>query len=143
MPESHYLLDVNMLIALADLDHVHHQKVVEWFDAPGRDWGICALSESGFLRISTNPKAGKHSIDEANKVLARLTSRPGYRYWPITASWSVLAAPFAERIFGHQQITDAYLLGMAVKENGILVTFDKAIRFLAGPEYANNLLLLD
>jgi hypothetical protein len=57
--------------------------------------------------------------------------------------WTTLAAPFIERVFGHQQITDAYLLGLAVKEDGILVTMDKAIKYLAGTKYSRNVLLLE
>jgi len=53
-----------------------------------------------------------------------------------------MAAPFSERIFGHKQITDAYLLGLAVKDDGILVTLDKRLGFLAGTRYSQNLLIL-
>jgi uncharacterized protein len=76
-------------------------------------------------------------------LLAALAKRAGYRYWPLTAGWASLSAPFADRVFGHQQITDAYLLGLAVKENGVLVTLDKAIRYMAGPQYAKHLLVLE
>jgi hypothetical protein len=82
-------------------------------------------------------------VAESTAVLAALTSHPGYRFWPITAGWATLAAPFQERVFGHQQITDAYLLGLAVKENGVLVTLDKAIKFLAGSRYSKNVLILE
>jgi hypothetical protein len=76
-------------------------------------------------------------------MLADLARHPGYRYWPITANWIALVAPFRERVFGHQQINDAYLLGLAVKEKGILVTLDKAIKFLAGAKYSKNVLVLE
>jgi hypothetical protein len=71
-----------------------------------------------------------------------LIRHPGYRYWPITAGWATLAAPFIERVYGHQQITDAYLLGLAIKENGVLVTLDKAIQFMAGARYSKHVLVL-
>lgn len=57
--------------------------------------------------------------------------------------WVTLTAPFLERVFGHQQITDAYLLGLAVKEGAVLVTMDKGIRFPAGTQYGENVLLLE
>jgi hypothetical protein len=60
----------------------------------------------------------------------------------MTNGWAVLTAPFASRIFGHQQVTDAYLLGLAVKENGVLVTFDRGIKFMAGAEFRENVLIL-
>ena len=143
MSKPKYLLDVNVLIALAEPEHTHHRAVMKWFNTPSLDWGLCAFSEAGFLRVTTNPKAGSNTFEETNAVLAVLESHPGYRYWPITAGWSVLAEPFRERIYGHQQITDAYLLGLAVKDNGVLVTLDKAIRFIAGERYNRNVLVLE
>jgi uncharacterized protein len=137
-----YLLDVNALIALGDRDHVHHQLVLRWFQTPDLDWGVCAFTEAGFLRISTNPRLGSHTAKGAAAVLADLAARPGYRYWPTTTSWITLTTPFRDRIFGHQQINDALLLGLAVKENGVLVTMDKAVRSLAGARLAHHVLVL-
>jgi hypothetical protein len=142
LSKQKYLLDVNVLIALAEPKHIHHRAVMNWFNTPGLDWGLCAFSEAGFLRVSTNPKAGSYTVEESTQVLVAWASHPGYRFWPISAGWATLAAPFHERVFGHQQITDAYLLGLAVKENGILVTMDKAIKFLAGGRFSKSVLVL-
>jgi toxin-antitoxin system PIN domain toxin len=143
LPKPKYLLDVNVLIALTEPEHPHHEYVTKWFETPGLDWGLCPFSEAGFLRVSTNPKAGAHSLRESTNVLAEFANRPGYRFWPIATAWADLAAPFRERIFGHQQITDAYLLGLAVKEDGVLVTLDKAIQFMAGPRLTEHVLVLE
>jgi hypothetical protein len=138
-----YLLDVNVMIALADTQHIHHRVVMRWFGTGGFDWGLCAFSEAGFLRVTTNSRFGTHSLEEAAGVLTGLTRYPGYRFWPIASGWGSLVAPFAGRVFGHQQVTDAYLLGLAVKENGVLVTLDKAIRTMAGPRYEKHVLVLE
>jgi predicted nucleic acid-binding protein len=61
----------------------------------------------------------------------------------INDKWADVTAPFAARVAGHQQVTDAYLLGLAIKEKGVLVTFDKAIKYLAGSDYSSNLLVLE
>lgn len=143
MSRQRYLLDVNLLIALAEPTHIHHRLVMKWFNTPGLDWGICAFSEAGFLRVSANPKAGSYTVEDATAVLKGLVNHPGYRYWPITAGWSDLTEPFRDRVFGHQQVTDAYLLGLAVKEHGVLVTLDKAMKFLAGERYSKHLLVLE
>jgi uncharacterized protein len=143
LSEPKFLLDVNILIALTQPEHIHFQTVTKWFDSHARNWGLCAFSEAGFLRTSANPKAGNLAVGDATDLLAALAKRAGYRYWPLTAGWASLSAPFADRVFGHQQITDAYLLGLAVKENGVLVTLDKAIRYMAGPQYAKHLLVLE
>lgn len=143
MSKPRCLLDVNVLVALTEPEHLHHQAVTKWFETAGLDWGLCAFSEAGFLRVTTNPKVGSHSVQESTLVLAGFARHPGYRFWPITTGWADLAAPFRERVFGHQQITDAYLLGLAVKEDGVLVTMDKAIKYIAGPQYSNHVLVLE
>jgi len=138
-----HLLDVSVLIALTDEGHVHHKIAMKWFNTSGLDWGLCAFSEAGFFRISVNPKLGQLTFRDATNILAALTKRPGYRYWPLTAAWDDYVAPFRERVWGHRQVTDAYLLGLAIKENGILVTLDKAIRSMAGPKFGKHVLVLE
>ena len=140
------LLDLNVLIALTDETHQHHRQAKKWMRAlAGERWGVCPLTESGYLRITTNPlmHSGNRTLTNSLAVLQDLIDQPGYSYWPITESWAVLTAPFAARITGHQQVTDAYLLGLAVKENGVLVTFDRGLKYLAGPEFRDNLLILE
>ena len=90
-----------------------------------------------------HPRVGNLTLDEASAIVSDLSCHPGCRYWPITTSWASITAPFRDRVFGHQQITDAYLLGLAVRRNGVLVTFDKAIQFIAGPKYSQHVLVLE
>ena len=140
------LLDVNVLIALLEPGHDFFQKAQEWFRSSGKDnWGVCPLTEIGFVRITTNQSffPGPRTHEEATFILAELADRPGYRYWPLTEGWATLTAPFGSRITGHHQITAAYLLGLAIKENGVLVTFDRGIKYLAGAEFSRNVLVLD
>lgn len=84
------------------------------------------------------------TLDQSTTVLRDLCAHPGYSYWEITKreSWVEVTAPFAARITGPQQVTDAYLLGLAIKRDGVLVTFDRGLRYLAGDEFARNLLIL-
>jgi len=113
--------------------------------ASGKDsWGVCPLTEAGFLRVTTNPafRHGPRTMEQAIAILQSIKCHAGYRYWEMAESWATVTAPFASRILGHQQVTDAYLLGLAVKEDGVLVTFDKAIKHLAGAEFSKNLLVL-
>jgi toxin-antitoxin system PIN domain toxin len=141
---ARHLLDVNVLIALTDPDHVHHALVTTWFDAAGHfDWGVCAFTESGFVRVSCNPRFGRRTVAGASQLLRLLANRPGYRYWPITASWISIVEPFRVRIVGHQQIADALLLGLAIKEDGVLVTLNKAIRTMAGARLSQHVLVLE
>lgn len=143
MSNAEYLLDINVLVALVDDAHSHHNLATEWFESiKGERWGVCTLTEAGFLRVMTGPATGCLSIGQATDVLERLAARPGYRFWSLSEGWSSIAGPFLGRVFGHKQITDAFLLGLAVKEGGILVTFDKAIGHIAGRGLAGNLLVL-
>lgn len=142
------LLDLNVLIALTDTEHVHRERAKRWFLSSGKEnWGVCPLTESGFIRVTTNPamRTSAITLEKAIVILQSLRGHPGYCYWPISdaESWVAVTAPFAARVSGHQQVTDAYLLGLAIKENGVLVTFDRGLKYLAGPQFARNLLILE
>jgi len=143
-----YLLDVNVLIALVEPGHEHYQKVQNWFDASGKaSLGLCPLTEAGFLRVTTNPGfgPGPRSMQHATAVLEMLKGYPQgkFSYWAMEESWVDLTAGFAWRVLGHQQATDAYLLGLAIRKKGVLVTFDRGIKYLAGSEFSENLLVLE
>jgi toxin-antitoxin system PIN domain toxin len=139
-----YLVDVNVLVALGDQDHVHHKSAMRWLDeVKDGSWGTCAFSEAGFMRIMSNPRLRGFTMAQANEVLASLGRHAKYRYWPINQTWAQLAGPFEGRVFGHQQITDACLLGLAIREGGVLVTMDKGILFLAGAKYRQHVLVLE
>ena len=139
------LLDVNVLIALLEPGHEFFQRAQVWFRSSGKDnWGLCPLTEIGFVRITTNPSffPGPRTHEQATAILAELADRPGYSYWPLTEGWAALTASFGSRVTGHHQVTDAYLLGLAIKEDGVLVTFDRGIKYMAGPELSRNVLIL-
>lgn len=140
------LLDVNTLVALTSIEHPQYPKAQRWFDSlVDQEWGICPLTEAGYIRVVTNPASGPiiSTFLRAAAILKDLARRPGYRYWPISGSWTALTASFAARITGHQQVTDAYLLGLAIKEDGVLVTFDRGIKYMAGAEFGRNVLILE
>jgi toxin-antitoxin system PIN domain toxin len=141
--KAKYLLDVNVFIALLPENHIHHQLVTAWFNTPDLKWAICPFTEAGFLRNATAPRPGQITISEATAVLARIAQAPGYHYLPITADWHTLSRPFFARLYGAKQVTDAYLLGLAVRDGLVLVTMDKAIMHLAGNERSKQVLLLE
>ena len=139
------ILDLNVLIALADQRHDMHHLAHSWYVSSGKvDWGICPFTEAGFVRVTTNPsfRPSPHSFARSTALLQSIKRLPGYRFWEIRESWVTLTTPFAARISGHQQVTDAYLLGLAIKEEGVLVTFDRGIRYMAGAEFSKNVLVL-
>lgn len=81
-------------------------------------------------------------MGEATGILDRLAQHPGYHYHPIAHSWRTLTKPFFQRLYGHKQVTDACLLGLAIQDGLVLVTFDRAIAHLAG-EYSKHVHILD
>jgi uncharacterized protein len=138
------LLDLNVLIALSDPEHKHHQKARNWFTLYGREnWALCPLTEAGFLRVTTNPafRPGPRTLEQAIAILQ--TIKGICDYCPIDESWVTLTARFASRIRGHQQVTGAYLLGLAIKEDRVLVTFDRGFQHMAGAEFSKNLQILE
>jgi uncharacterized protein len=141
------LLDVNVLIALTEPGHTHYQRAQNWFDAVrSGTWGICPLTEVGFIRLTTNPRfiAGARSVAMATAILQTLKGHPDYIYLGNDKGWVELTARFSRRIVGHQQVTDAYLLGLAIDADAVLVTFDRGIREgLAKPEYSQNIFVIE
>ncbi|MGA2252490.1 TA system VapC family ribonuclease toxin [Terracidiphilus sp.] len=139
--DQRHLLDVNVLIAILDEQHSHHEAVRRWFDQAGIEWALSPFTEAGFLRIVTHPRVGM-SIEKAEALLEILTKGPGYHYLPITTNWRTLTRPFRRQIHGHNQVTDAWLLGMALEAGMALVTFDRAMLHLAG-EHRGSVVLLE
>jgi uncharacterized protein len=131
-----------VVLALLDDSHVHNRAAERWFYAPGRQWALCAFVEAGVLRYFSRPATGELSLEQATALLGQLKQRPGYHYQPVTADWQTLTAPFFKRLHGHQQITDAYLLGLALRKKLVLTTFDKAMLHLAG-EHRNFVRVLE
>ncbi len=139
-----YLLDVNVLVALTTRSHVHHAIVKDWFyETAGLQWAICGFTEAGFFRNATASRSGQITMSEATAVLKHLAQHPGYQYLPITADWQTLCSPFFRRLYGTKQVTDAYLLGLALHERLVLVTMDKAIMHLAAQDHGKHILLLE
>ena len=121
-----YLLDVNVLIALIDPSHIHHDSAHEWFASIER-WATCAITENGVLRILGNPNYPNSPGPPAivATYLADLKKLPGYEFW--TEAMSILDKNHFKphRISSPKQITDSYLLGLAVRHGGLLATFDR------------------
>ena len=132
---SRSLLDVNVLIALFDQDHVDHVRAREWF---GREiasgWASCAITQNGFVRIvSQSGYPSPITPHEAISRLQRATATEHHEYWP--CSMSILDAKTIDgsRILGPRQVTDAYLLATAVANGGRFVTFDRSVPVAAVP----------
>ena len=123
-----YLLDVNVLIALAWPTHMHHQEAHGWFrENRVKGFATCPLTQLGFVRISSNPKFTKEAVSPktALVLLERITNLKEHVFWPDKLSCKD-AMEGAELIVGHQQLTDLYLLGLARSHDAILATYDRS-----------------
>jgi toxin-antitoxin system PIN domain toxin len=125
------LLDVNALVALAWDSHVHHARMRAWFaENSSNGWATCPLTESGFVRVSSNPKALPVAIGivEALAVLSALRALDTHRFLNDDVSLCDSDVP---TISGHQQVTDAHLLTLARRRRVRLVTFDSGMLALS------------
>ena len=124
------LLDVNVLVSLFDPAHPNFEDAHQWFGAHRRrGWATCPLTLNGCVRVLSNP-AYLSVTATTSEVVARLQSlcsASDHESWADEVSLldSELFRP--AMIAGHQKITDVYLLGLAVRKKGMLVTFDRSI----------------
>ena len=125
-----FLLDVNVLIALMWPAHESHAQVQDWFSRKSRQgWATCPLTQAAFVGIITNPAFSRDAVTplEAVKLLGANLNHPSHRFWADEISFVQATQLFARRLAGHQQVTDAYLLGLAMHKQGKLATMDQAI----------------
>jgi toxin-antitoxin system PIN domain toxin len=121
------LLDVNVLIALIDPAHVSHDAAHDWFAAHGpAGWATCPLTENGVIRIVGPPKypGSPGSPAAIAPIVARMRTLPGHVFWADDISLVASDDVDRERILTSAQVTDCYLLALAVAHGGRLATFD-------------------
>jgi toxin-antitoxin system PIN domain toxin len=140
-----FLLDVNVLVALAFPPHSAHKRAHSWFQQEAdRQWASCALTQAGFLRVASRVLGG--SRDDVRKALAGLErdcQSSSHEYWPVDIDLRDLSDSHRSRLIGPNQIADMQLLLLAHRHRGQLATFDAGIRELAaGTRYAGSLLVL-
>jgi toxin-antitoxin system PIN domain toxin len=128
------LLDVNVLVALFEPDHPHHEVAHDWFADHGEDgWATCPLTENGFVRILSNPRYGaviNRPIDLL-KYLSGFCRSTHHVFWSDSISLKDDGLFNGSMIRGYRQLSDVYLLGLAKKMGGYLVTFDDGIPLAA------------
>ena len=124
------LLDVNVLVALAWPNHVHHGRAREWFRARGgRGWATCPATQVGFVRVSSHPVLGPEARRplEAIDLLTRLVALAGHEFWHddieiVHLDW-LRQAPLAS----HRQLPDLHLVAVALAHGGRLATLDRKL----------------
>jgi len=133
---SGYLLDVNLLIALAWPNHVHHELAHRWWsEHQSEGWATCPVTQSGFVRVSSNSRAVSEarSPPEAIALLRRIVALPHHEFWADEVALAELDPNFVARISGHAQVTDAHLIALTLRRGGHLATLDAGVSRLVPP----------
>ena len=124
------LLDITILVALFDEDHVHHQLAHDWFeDNRKAGWATCPLTQNGLLRIFSNPAFIDPAVplQDLAGLLKRWSDRSSHHFWADDVSLADPRVFNMSAVRGHRQLTDVYLLGLAVKHRGRFATFDRGV----------------
>lgn len=127
------LLDVNVLIALLDADHSLHARATQWFAGHARGgWASCPITQNGCVRIMSHPGyPNALSVRAVMERLAEASSSNYHEFWPDDISLLDAKIADAARIHGPRQLTDLYLLALAVRHGGQFVTFDSSVSLSA------------
>ena len=128
-----FLLDLNLLLALAWPSHVHHDIAHDWFRqnaAPG--WATCPVTQLGFIRLSSNPAFTSDAVSpaEAHVLLGAMTGMEGHEFCADDIDCASGSFATGLRMTGHRQVTDAYLLSLARTRAGCLATLDRRMNRL-------------
>ena len=123
------LLDINVLIALLDEDHSMHHQAGIWFTANAHSgWASCPLTQNGCVRVMSH--SGYPNPLKVAAIMERLSeaiTNPQHEFWPDDVSLLDPRVADANRIHGPRQVTDLYLLALAVRHEGRFVSFDTSI----------------
>ena len=125
-----FLLDVNVLIALIDPTHVGHDSAHQWFSETGAaSWATCPLTENGVIRIVGNPRYPNSAGSPAAvaPIVASLKRLPGHLFWKDDLSLVASDLVDVDHVATPGQVTDTYLLALAVANAGRLATFDRRL----------------
>lgn len=123
MKNSVYLLEANVLIALGDETNTGYSRATAWFKQGTVAFATCPITQGGllrhYMRVSKRP-----SIQDAKRLLASFTSLPHHHFWPDDIDYDHIPT---RGVIGHRQVTDAYLVALAAKHQGILATMDQGL----------------
>lgn len=123
------LLDVNVLIALLDEGHLHHASAMAWLDREIRHgWASCPITQNGCIRIMSQPAyPGALPAAQVAMRLAEAAANPEHEFWSADVNLLEDGVLKWSRVLGHRQVTDIYLLTLAVRRGGRFVTLDQRI----------------
>ena len=133
------LLDVNVLVALFEEEHIHHQSVHRWFAhrgfaaQPGPVWTSCPLTVNGCVRVLCRSRFGAPRLTPSNAAgrLRRFCQSTNHEFWQDDLSLLDESRFHLTHAAGPKQLTDAYLLALAVSRGQQFATLDRSIAWSA------------
>jgi uncharacterized protein len=129
------LVDLNILTALLWPAHEYHDAAHRWAAERRRArWATCTLTQLGFLRLVSNPSFSRDALPPASALalLIENLGQPTHEFWPEDVPVADMVTGMEGALQGYRHLTDAYLLALAHRRKGVLATFDRGIRALAG-----------
>jgi toxin-antitoxin system PIN domain toxin len=128
------LLDVNVLVALVVPEHEHHDAALTWYASDANEgWATCAVTELGVIRVCAQLPGGGWSPDRtADHLLILTAGGRAHEFWPDILSPAVM--PEVRTAQSGKQLTDRYLLGLARRHGGKVVTFDRGLLSVGGAD---------
>ena len=123
------LLDVHVLIALHDPQHVHHELAIQALERSTAGWASCPITQNGCLRIMCQPaySANAFMLREVAEALAVSLASPSHEFWPDEIGLLDPGRLRMDRVHGHRQLTDLYLLALSVHRGGCFLSFDARV----------------
>jgi len=131
------LLDVDVLVALFDPAHLHHEQAHTWFGANrGSGWATCPITENGFARVVSHPgyPGRRVAVSDALERLGTFAESDDHHFWPDSTSLRRRSRVDTSLLDGQDGIRSAYLLLLAVENQGRLATFDAEVPLGAVPQ---------
>jgi uncharacterized protein len=135
------LLDINILTALLWPTHEHHDVAHRWFGGrAAAPWATCSLTQLGFVRLVSSPAFSRDALSprEALALLGENLAHPAHEFWAGSLQVPTAVKGMEARLQGAKQLTDAYLLALAHGRKGVLATFDRGLRALAGDAFSGS-----
>ncbi len=131
-----FLLDANVLLALAWPHHPFHRRAIARLERRGLRWATCLLTQAAFVRLSSNPSVipAAKSPGEAGRMLQTLMADSGHVFLETKPSKRSALTDVLLRCHGHNQVNDAFLVWLAASRGATLLTFDKGVQHLAASE---------
>ena len=130
MPAMRALLDVNVWVALFDDAHQFSDRANAFIETRGVKIATCPLVENGVIRVLSLPSYGRRGglpIQQVRERLQQVCAALDHEFWADDISLRDDERVNFNRVQGHNQITDLYLLALAVHRGGCLTSFDQAI----------------